>query len=422
MSFRTRTRRNIERIKTEPGLGKNVAVLGTLLVLALVAGGGILSQQRFTAPWADRYEVSAEFEATPGIAPGNGQEVRISGVIVGQITDARVNDAGRAVVDMELEPGHTLYENAKLVLRPKSPLNEMYINIDPGDASAPEVEDGATFPVTNTERPVQVDEVLGVLDDDARAALTSLLSEVDAALADAPAQLPQGLENAAGTLEAAQPLASELRTRRELLRRLVTAVSAISESLGEDDERLVSLADSLETTLRVISDEKGALGDSLDQLPDLTRRLGSATRAVEKLSTELDPTLVDVRAATDELPGALQRLTDTSKTLRTTVDLARPVLADARPVLADLQPYVADLRRALPVLERTTRRLDPVTDMLVDYLPDVGAFFVNTRSLTSMRDGNGGILRGMLVVNSQTAGSELLGELLAPDEVEGPTG
>ncbi|MEN8674052.1 MlaD family protein [Nocardioides sp.] len=420
MSFKTRWKRNLDRIRTEPGLKKNVIVIGTLIVLALVSGSVILGNQRFTAPWADRYQLSAEFEATPGIAPGNGQEVRMNGVIVGQITGARVGDEGRAVVDMELEPEYSVHEDAVLTLRPKSPLNEMYVTINPGTSSSPQVPSGSTLPVTSTSRPIQIDEVLGYLDDGARTALTSLLREADAALVSAPEDLPAGLDAVDSTMTELRPVIATLDERRELLRRLVTAVSAVSESVGDDDQRLLDLAGSLDATLGVVADEKGALSDSLDQLPDLTRRLGTTTQAVERLSSELDPTLVEVHRATDELPGALNRLTSTSKRLRETVQLARPVIADARPVVADLLPYTGQLKRALPVLERSTARLDPVTSTLTKYLPDLGAFFVNTRSLTSMRDANGGILRGMLEITPTSLPFEFDG--LAPDEVEGPQG
>ncbi|RYJ06423.1 MAG: MCE family protein, partial [Actinomycetales bacterium] len=168
-----------ERVKTEPGLKKNVGALTILVVLAVGAGGWILSNQSFTPPWSDDITLKAEFEAAPGIAPGNGQEVRVPGVMVGSITGADVNKDGRAEITMRVEKDTEIYDNATLVLRPKSPLNEMYVTIAPGDSSARRVTSGHTFATASTRRPVQVDEVLGSLDDDARSALTSLLSEAD---------------------------------------------------------------------------------------------------------------------------------------------------------------------------------------------------------------------------------------------------
>ncbi|HVK30479.1 MAG TPA: MlaD family protein [Nocardioides sp.] len=411
MGLRKRLHKNWERVRTEPGLKKNVITMALLLVLATAAGSWVLGNQRFTAPWADRFELAAEFEAVPGVAPGNGQEVRMYGVIVGQITDARVNDAGRAELVMSLDPGHPVYEDARLVLRPKSPLNEMYVEIDPGTPDAGRVESGATLPVTNTERPVQVDEVLGHLDDRARSALTTLLAEADVALASADRTLPAGLDETKDVAGDLRPVLAELEKRRGQLATLVTALGDISGAVAADDERLARLADGLSSTLGTVSDESDSLDAALAQLPALAGRLESSTRAVSRLTEQLDPTLRDVHAAAGVLPKALERVDSTVRRLRTTVDVARPTIAHARPLVADLRPAVADLRSALPVAARSTARLDPATAMLVKYLPDLGAFFVNTHSMTSMRDANGGILRGLLMVNSTTVPSDVLAGL-----------
>lgn len=418
MDARRRLHRNWERVRTEPGLGKNVVVMALLLVLALAAGSWVLGNQRFTAPWADRFEFSAEFEAVPGVAPGNGQEVRMHGVIVGQITDAHVNDEGRAELTMSLEPGHEIYDNAQLVLRPKSPLNEMYVEVDPGGAPGRKVSSGTTLPVSNTTRPVQVDEVLGHLDDSARSALTSLLAEADIALAGADRTLPAGLDATTDVAGDLRPVLVALEKRRGKLAELVTALGDISRTVGEDDERLTALADGLSSTLSTLADGSGDLDETLAQLPSLARQLSSSTAAVSRLTRQLDPTLEDVHAATGTLPDALDRVDSTVRRLRTTVRVARPTIAHARPVVADLRPAVAELRVALPVAARSTARLDPATALLAKYLPDLGAFIVQTRSTTSLRDANGGILRGLLTVNSTSLPTDVLAGL-SPDEVTG---
>lgn len=398
MTLASRWNKHIARLRTEPDLKRNTIAVATLVVLALVAGGGILANQRFSPPWADHYELVAEFEAVPGISPGNGQEVRMAGIIVGQITEVEVGPEGRARVVMELEPEQKVYRNARLVLRPKSPLNEMYVTIDPGGPPAEVVPSGGVLPVTNTQRPVQVDEVLGHLDDNARAALTSLLRESDAALASAPRSLAPGLDAADGVLADLRPVVETLDSRRAKLRRLVTALGQISSAVGEHDERLVNLAGSLDVTLAAVADNQDALAPALRDLPALTRTLKSSTRAVHRLSEQLEPTLKDVHRATDTLPRALAKVSATSRDLRTTVELARPVAEKARPVVNDLRPFVFQLTQALPVVERTTQRLDPVTAAFVKYLPDLGAFLVQTRSFTSIHDANGGIIRGMIEV------------------------
>jgi phospholipid/cholesterol/gamma-HCH transport system substrate-binding protein len=53
-------------------------------------------------------------------------------------------------------------------------------------------------------------------------------------------------------------------------------------------------------------------------------------------------------------------------------------------------------------LHGATRELDPLTNALVPYLPDAAAFGINTRSIVSAEDANGGILRGVLPFNADT--------------------
>jgi phospholipid/cholesterol/gamma-HCH transport system substrate-binding protein len=400
---RTRFRIMLDRIRSEPGLGRNVVIVIALLVLALTAGAIILGNQRFTPPWADQYMLTAAFEGAPGVSPGHGQEVRIAGVIVGQISGAEVGPDGKARVTMEMNPGTVVYDNASLVLRPKSPLNEMYVEIAPGGPPGRALPSGADLPVANTKRAIQVDEVLGHLDGDTRFALTRLLAESDVALASAPAELPGGLDATADLTERLQPVVAQLDQRQDTLPRLVAALGQISAAVGTNDTRLTQLTDSLRTTLSAVAENDEPLDRALAQLPDLSTQLRSATSEVQGLADQLDPTLRNVQAAAGDLPEALSRLEGTAHQLDSTIDVAQPAIQAAGPVVTDLRPYAADLGAALPPLRESTRRLEPFTGTVLDYLPDIGAFFVQTRDFVSLRDGNAGILRGIISVTPENA-------------------
>ncbi|GAA5162000.1 hypothetical protein GCM10023321_46950 [Pseudonocardia eucalypti] len=96
----------------------------------------------------------------------------------------------------------------------------------------------------------------------------------------------------------------------------------------------------------------------------------------------------------------MRELRGTTDRLDTVVDTADPFLDAAKPVLADLRPFAAHLDEALPELRAATKPLDPVTDALLPYLPDVAAFTVQTRSLLSLQDANSGILRAAVPISS----------------------
>lgn len=414
-SWRRNARRFWERARSDPGLGRNLVVIAILVVLGVGVGGYFLSHERFNPPWEDKRTIYATFDEAPAISPGNGQEVRISGVPVGDIRAASVSNNGKALLKMRIDNRYIVYDNARVVLRPKSPLNEMYIELNPGGPPGHRLHPDATLPVRNTVRPVQVDEVLGRLDGRTRSALTTLLSESDVALANAPAQLPGGLQESHKALSDLQPVMSELDKRRAALSRLVSSVSQISSAAGGNDERLLHLAASLRDTLHSVAGGDRQLDSALAQLPDLSTQLRESTGSVTEMTKQLNPTLDDVRNASGQLPGALSRFDKSVGTLDTTLDYARPVLQKAGPVVGDLRPAVTDLNHTLGDLSPITQRLDPITSGLLPYLNDLQAFVYNTNSVASVSDGSRGILRGQVNVTPESLAPPGLGALPTPN-------
>jgi phospholipid/cholesterol/gamma-HCH transport system substrate-binding protein len=386
--------RTFERVRTEPGLFRNTVVYLSLFVIAGIVGGIILANQRFTPPWEDRQVLYAEFPDTPGISPGNGQEVRVAGVIVGDISAANVTRDGKAVLELDLDRGHKIYKNAKLLLRPKSPLNEMYVEISPGGPPAELVPDGYQFPITNTQRPIQIDEVLDNLDDNARAALTSLLAESDVALTNTKQLLPGDLDAVRNIGNDLKPVAQQLALRKQKIAELITELAQIQVAIDHGYGNMTQLAHDFEATLHALGDHQPQIEQSLAALPGVVNNLKRSTDAIQDLSGQLDPTLRDLQRATDKLPHALHRFEDTADDLGDVVDAAKPFIRAARPVIRDLRPLADDLHEALPPLHGATEELDPLTRSLVPYLPDVAAFTVQTRSIVSSEDANEGILRG----------------------------
>jgi len=386
------------RWRGQPGLVRNLLVFAVVTALGISSLGIILSRQRISWPWERTFTFAATFTETAGISPGNGQEVRIAGVPVGEITEAHVDRQGHAVVEMRIDADHPIYDNAHLVMRPKSPLNEIFINVNPGGPPGRPLPADAVLPLASTSKAVQVDEVLAHLDDNTRTALGNLLTESDIALASAPRDLPAGLRATDRVLTDLAPVATELDTRRATIAELVSALSQMSTAVGGDDARLAALADSLNRTLNSVAAQSGALDSSLARLPGLSTSLRSATDSVTDLATELDPTLDDVRAASDTLPGSLNRLTDSVDTVGDTVDAARPFVDRARPVFDDLRPFAGHLRDAAADLVPITGDLGPITGQLLPYLPDLQAFIYNTNSMVSLHDVNKGILRGQFTM------------------------
>ncbi|KLL11184.1 MULTISPECIES: MlaD family protein [Protofrankia] len=397
-------RRRWERIRTVPGLGRDMTALAVLVVLGLVAAVIIQSQLSSTPPWANRSIVKAEFASVPGVNPTSSNQVTIAGVKVGKIADWSVSDHATAILTLEIEPGHPVYDNARAVVRPKNALNEMSVEINPGGPPGRVLPSGGLIPLKQTSRPIQADEVLSHLDDRTQLALTDLLVESDVALARSEKELPPGLAATDGTVTQLQPVVEALQTRREKISQLVTALSQISTAVGGNDQRVAQLATATQQTLETLAGNDGQLRDSLAQLPGLTDQLRRTLTSTQALTEQLDPTLDNLHSASGELPKTLERLESTVDELGNTVDAAKPVVSKARPVVADLRPMADDIDNSLINLRPISRNLDRDTQTVVSYLTDIQAFVYNTSSVFGAGDAQGSIIRGHLVVPLPAAG------------------
>jgi len=391
--------RSWQRIRTVPGLGRNVTALVVLILAGCVSMAGIVSYLPVSYPWEDTFEFSAEFEEVPGVNPKSSQSVQIAGVQVGKITGWKVTERGTAVLNMELQEGTpaTIFENATAVLRTSTVLNNMYVEISEGGPPAKPLTEGGRIPLSQTRRPIQADQVLSHLDARTRQAVSDLVAESDAALAQAPEQLPAGLRATDKALVDLRPVVKQLQTRRTKIKKLVTAMSQISSAIGGNEKQALRLTAATQDALKVLAQNDRELRGTLEQMPGLSSELRGALTRTQALTKQLDPTLDNLDRASEELPPALDRFGKTVDELGTVVDSAAPVLNKARPVVADLRPLVSNIDQGLDDVLPITCNLDRDTRTLTRYLTPIRAFTYNTRSVFSPRDAQGGIIRGHVV-------------------------
>ena len=116
----------------------------------------------------DFYEFKGEFATAQAVTPGQGQTVNVAGVRSGR-SRAWTCATARRWSSMQLDEGEvTVHRDAKMLLRPKTGLKDMVVELDPGTADAPELREGSTIPVAATQPDVNLDELLSSLDGDTR--------------------------------------------------------------------------------------------------------------------------------------------------------------------------------------------------------------------------------------------------------------
>ena len=108
----------------------------------------------------DFYTVEAEFETGQAVVPGQGQTVNIAGVKVGDIGKVELED-GVAVVELKIQDKYKpIYRDATMLLRPKTGLKDMFVELDPGTQAAGELPEGGRIALAQTRPDVNPDEIL----------------------------------------------------------------------------------------------------------------------------------------------------------------------------------------------------------------------------------------------------------------------
>ncbi len=316
------------------------------------------------------YAVRVPFASGAAVTAGQGQSVDVAGVQVGEVGKVELK-GGQALVTMNLYKQYQpIYSNATVLLRPRTPLKDMYLSLDPGRkaAGAAPVADGGMLSVGNTQPDVNVEEILATLDVDTRNYLLLLLSGGAQLFHDGAASgaqpSPAAVADLRGTFKRFAPLARDTRTFTELLkdrtrniRRSIHSLAQVTQALGSVDGRLTSLINSSNTNFAAISSQDVNLEQALTLLPGTLQQTTQTLGKVQAFANQSTPALrglVPVRARVWTRAG------------RCAAPLPRHDPGDSRPAPAvlgrgaasgqDPQPRVGETAPSDPRVEPLHRR------------------------------------------------------------------
>jgi phospholipid/cholesterol/gamma-HCH transport system substrate-binding protein len=394
-----------------------IAVLG-LLVVALIVGGIILSNQRLYLPnWvplvgSDFVDRKLEFSTAQSLTPGQGQEISIAGIKVGEIAKVELVD-GRARVTAQVRRKYAerIYRDANALVRPKTGLNDQTIQLDPGTRAAGQAGKDFVIPVSRTLPNVNADEILASLDRDTRDFLRLLLSGAGEGLKDNSRELSNTLRRFEPTARFVARFTDLLKERRRNIARSIHNFRLLAESLGEKDDELAQLVDSSNAVFQSFVAEDANLREALRDLPGTLGETRSALRKTDRLARALGPAARDLRPFARALAPALR---ETRPFLRTSTpiirDQLRPFTRASLPVARELRPTARNLASVLPDLTSTMRVLNTLLNTLA-HNPEgseEGYLFWTAwanhagASLFATQDAHGPVRRGNFLVSCST--------------------
>ena len=344
-----------------------VAVIG----LILIAGGVsayILSNQRMRFPLIEKkpYVLNAEFQTAQAVIAGQGQTVRVSGVRVGDIGAVKLVD-GRAVVRMDIDPEYKdmIHTDATALLRPKTGLKDMFIQLDPGTDDAPVAKKNWTIPVGATSPDVNPDEILSTLDSDTRDYLRLLISDAGRGLKGRSGDLRDLFRRFEPTHKDLAAVNGAIAERRTNLRRLITSLNQLNGELASHDDDIAGLVTASSAVMRSFAAEEQNVSAAVRELPSTLQQTTTSLGQVQRFADVLGPT-------TERLRPAARALDPANRAVKPFAEEATPLLAkdirpfvrEARPLARDLRPASVQLADAAPGLTRSFKQLNNFFNLL----------------------------------------------------------
>ncbi len=381
---------------------KDFAAIVGLLVITIAVAGYILTNERLSIPFISpsTYTLNADFQTAQAVTPGQGQSVRISGVQIGLISGVTLKN-GQGVVSMSIDKKYEdlIRTNWTALLRPRTGLDDMFVELSPGIGNAPVAKPGYTIPVSNTMPVVNLDEILSSLDADSREYLDLLVNGAGQGLQkNGGDELAQVMERFEPTHRDLARVNGAVAQRGADLRQLVNSLKRLNVALAAKQPQIVQLIDSSEQVFGAFASEDNNVSRAVADLPSTLNQTTATLAKVQAFAQELGPAAKNLLPAANALKGANQALTALAVPGAPIVqNQIRPFVVAARPVVRNLKPAAVNLAAATPSLTKVFGVLNNFVNM-VGYNPGntehgylwwLAWLDHNARTLFATQDANG---------------------------------
>lgn len=390
----------------------------TMIVIAAIVGGYILAHENLKLPgWVpvlgrNYFVLKGEFQTAQAVTPGQGQAVTIAGAKVGEVASVGLRN-GVAVVTMHLTPKYSegrIFRDATMLLRPKTQLKDMTVELSPGEAASGQLHSGATIPLSQTAPDVNFDEFLAGLDGDTRAYLQELLAAAGEGLNGNSRNLSATLKRFDPAARDAELISRELRFRHQEIAHAIHNFRVFMEALGTKDQQLADLVQTSNAVFATFAQEDQSVQRTLQLLPGA---LTKTEHGLGKLATAfglVGPTLADLHPFATSLAPAQEAARASFKTTTPIIaNEVRPFAREILPTIDALAPSTKDIAASFPKLASAFSVLNELFNEIA-YNPSKKqagfGFFAawgahNLNSVLSSADAHGTLARSLTYLNCE---------------------
>ena len=337
------------------GRRKDTIAIFVLAIAGIVMMLGIFVQQKASLPaWlpvvGEEFEhITAEFSTAQAVTPGQGQAVDIAGIQIGKVASVDLEN-GHAVVGMDIEPKYMdlIHPDASFLLRPKTNLNDMIVEIEPGTANG-EVEDGDHFTLTQTEPNTNLDAFFSTLDADTRQYIQLLVAGGAQGLGGRGKQLSNALRRFQPFVHYTAKLNKAVAQRHVEISRVIHNFNLLTTELARRDSAVKRFVTSSEAALGNFANQQESVQAAFEEFPSALQAANAGLASSNRFSQAAYPTLIKLIPQAQALTPAFKA---TEKLFRETTP---PIRDQIRPFTREIRPVLEHSAEAAKPFEKTVR-------------------------------------------------------------------
>jgi len=346
------------------GHRKDTIAIVVLALAGLVMMLGIFTQQKASLPsWlplvGEEFDhITAEFATAQAVTPGQGQSVDIAGIQIGKVTSVDLED-GHAVVGMDIVPEYMklIHPDATFLLRPKTGLNDMIVEVSPGSGKKP-IKSGANFTLAQTEPNTNLDAFLATLDADTRQYLQLLVAGGAQGIGGRGNQLSSALRRFQPFVHYTAKLNKVIAERHVALANVIHNFGLLTTELGRHDAEIKRFVSSSDAALGNFANQQQAIQESLREFPSALRAGNAGLASSKRFSDVAYPALTGLIPQTQALTPAF----------KATENMFSQTTA---PIRDQIRPFTRQIR---PVLNHAVEGSDPLKKTVTNFGNSLGAF------------------------------------------------
>jgi phospholipid/cholesterol/gamma-HCH transport system substrate-binding protein len=395
------------------GRRKDTIAIIVLTIAGIVMMLGIFTQQNATLPsWlpfvGEEFDhITAQFSSAQAVTPGQGQAVDIAGIQIGKVTAVDLEN-GHAVVGMDIEPKYMklIHPDASFLLRPKTNLNDMVVEVEPGTGKG-HVESGAEFTLAQTEPNTNLDAFLSTLDADTRQYLQLLVAGGAQGIGGRGKQLGNAFRRFGPFVHYTAKLNKAVAARHVALSRVIHDFNLLTSELARREDSVKRFVTSSRAALGNFANQQQSVQDAFREFPASLEAAKAGLASSNRFSQVAYPSLVKL------IPQA-QALTPAFKaTEKLFAETTAPIRDQIRPFSREVRPLLTQSAEAAGPFEKTVKNfgnsltgfnsfLNELSykpngkESYLFYLPWLNHDF---NAAFNLQDAGGPILRGMILIS-----------------------